>query len=102
MSIADSMNEKKRNTNKFLVETPEEKRPLGRSRHTWVNNIKTGLGEIGLGGMDWTGLAQDRDKWKDLVNAVLNLHVPYNVMKFLGGCTTVASRVVFSSTDLVI
>jgi hypothetical protein len=46
------------------------------------------LGEIGWGGMDWIYIAQDRDKWRDVVNAVMNLRVPKNAGKFLSGCTT--------------
>jgi hypothetical protein len=59
----------------LLVGRPEGKRPLGRPRCKWVYN-KMGLGEIGWGDVDWIGLAQDRDKWRALVNAVLNLQVP--------------------------
>jgi hypothetical protein len=55
---------------------PEGKRPLGKLRHRWVDNIKMGLLEIGWGGEDWVGLAQDRDKWRVLVNAIMNLRVP--------------------------
>jgi hypothetical protein len=59
------------------VGKPEGKRPLGTPRHRWVDNIKMDLGEIGWqGGSDWIGLAQDRDKWRALVNAVMNLRVP--------------------------
>jgi hypothetical protein len=58
------------------VGTPEGKRPLGRPKHRWVDNIKIDLLEIGLGGVDWIGLAQDKDKWRALVNAVMNLRVP--------------------------
>jgi hypothetical protein len=54
----------------------EGKRPQGRPRCRWVNNIKIGLGEIGCGGMDWIDLAQDRDQWRALVNTVVNLRVP--------------------------
>jgi hypothetical protein len=61
----------KRNVYRLLV----GKRPLGRPRHKWVDNIKMDLWEIGLGGVDWIGLAQDRDKWA-LVNVVMNLRVP--------------------------
>jgi hypothetical protein len=53
-----------------------EKRPLGRPRHWWVDNIKMDLLEIDWGGVDWIGLAQDRNKWRALVNAVMNLQVP--------------------------
>jgi hypothetical protein len=54
----------------------EGKRPLERSRRRWEDNIKMDLQEIGCGGMDWIELAQDRDKWRALVNAVMNLRVP--------------------------
>jgi hypothetical protein len=66
----------KRNGYRLLVGKPEGKRPLGKQRHRWVNNIKMDLLEIGWGGVDWIGLAQDRDKWKAPVNAVMNLRVP--------------------------
>jgi hypothetical protein len=66
----------KRNAYRVLVGKPEGKRPLGRPRRRWVGNIKMDLLEIGLGGVDWIGLAQDRDKWRALVNAVMNLRVP--------------------------
>ena len=55
---------------------PEGKRPLGRPRRRWENNIKMYLHEVGRGGMDWIGLAQDRDRWRALVDAVKNLRVP--------------------------
>jgi hypothetical protein len=55
---------------------PEGKKPLGRPRHRWVDNIKMGLGERGLGGgIDWIGTIQDWDKWRALVNAVMNLRI---------------------------
>jgi hypothetical protein len=60
----------------ILVENPEGKRPLGRPRRRWVDNIKMYLREIGWGGMDWIDLAQDRDQWRAVVNAVINLRVP--------------------------
>jgi hypothetical protein len=63
----------KRNAYRLLVGKPEGKRPLGRPRRGWVDNIKIDPGEIGLGDVDWTALAQDRDKWRALVNAVMNL-----------------------------
>jgi hypothetical protein len=63
------------------------KRPLGRPRRRWVDNIKMDLREIEWNGMDWIDLAQDRDQWRALVNAVINLRVPYNAGKFLNGCT---------------
>jgi hypothetical protein len=66
---------------------PKGKRPLGRPRRRWGNNIQRDLREIGWGGMDWIDLAQDRDQWRALVNTVMILRVPYNVGKFLGSCT---------------
>jgi hypothetical protein len=57
------------------VEKPEGKRPLGRRTRRWVDKIKMELLDIGWGGMDWIGLAQDRDKWRALVKAVMNLRV---------------------------
>jgi len=58
------------------VGKPEGKRPFGRHRRRWENNIKMDLQEVGCGGMDWIELAQDRDRWRELVNAVMNLQVP--------------------------
>ena len=55
---------------------PEGKRPLGRPRHRWEKYIKMDLQEVGCGGMDWTEVAQDRDRWQAFVNAVMNLRVP--------------------------
>jgi hypothetical protein len=54
----------------------EGKRPLGRPRCRWVDNIRMDLGEVGWGDVDWIGLAQDKDRWRALVNLVLNLRVP--------------------------
>jgi hypothetical protein len=61
---------------RILVGKQEVKRPLGRPRHRWVDNIKINLGEIGLDGMDWIKLSQDRDYWRALVNTVMNLWIP--------------------------
>jgi hypothetical protein len=66
----------KRNVFRLLVGNPEGKRPLGRPRRGWIDNIKMGLLEIGLNVVDWIGLAQDRYKWRALVNSVMKLRVP--------------------------
>ena len=58
------------------VRKPEGNRPLGRHRHRWEDNIKMDPQEVGCGGMEWIELAQDRDRWRALVNAVMNLRVP--------------------------
>jgi hypothetical protein len=65
-----------RNTYRLLVGKSERKRPLGRRRRKWVDNIKMNLLEIGWGGVDWIVLTQDRDKCRALVNVVMNLWVP--------------------------
>jgi hypothetical protein len=61
---------------RLLVRKPEEKRPLGRPRGRWVDNIMMVLGEVGWGDVDWIGLAKDRNRWRAVVNSVLNLRVP--------------------------
>jgi hypothetical protein len=65
-----------RNASRILVGKPEGKRPLGRTRRRWLDNIKIDLREIGWDGVDWIDLAQDRDQWRALVNMVMNLRVP--------------------------
>jgi hypothetical protein len=65
----------KRNVYRLLVGKPEGKRPLGRPRRMCINNIKVDLLEIGLSVVDWIGLAQDRYRWRALVNGVMNLRV---------------------------
>jgi hypothetical protein len=60
----------------ILVGRPEGRRPLGRPRHRWKDNIKMDLREIGFGDVDWINLAQDRDRGRPLVNTVINLQVP--------------------------
>jgi hypothetical protein len=66
----------KRNAYRLLVEKPEGKRPLGRPKRKWVDNIRMDLGEVGWGAVDWIGLAKDRNRWRALVNSVLDLRVP--------------------------
>jgi hypothetical protein len=66
----------KRNAYGLLVRKPEGKRPLGRPRRRWVDNIRVDLGEVGWGVVDWIGLAQDMIRWRAVVNSVLNLRVP--------------------------
>jgi hypothetical protein len=66
----------KRNVYRLLVGKPEGKRPLGRPRRRWMENIKMDLLEIGLSVMDWIGLAQNRYRWRALVNSVMNFRVP--------------------------
>ena len=65
-------------------------RPLGRPRRRWVDNIRMDLQEVGCGYMDWIGLTQDRERWRTLVSAVMNLRVPWNVGNFLTRCKPVS------------
>ena len=60
---------------RLLVVRPEGRRPLGRPRRIWEDNIKVYLQEMGYGCMDWIKLAQDRDRWRGLVNVVMNLNI---------------------------
>jgi hypothetical protein len=66
----------KRNAYRLLLGKPEGKRPLGRPRRRWVDNIRMDVGEVRWGDLDWIGLVQDRNRWRALVNSVLNLRVP--------------------------
>jgi hypothetical protein len=66
----------KRNAYRLLVGKPEGKRPVGRPRHRWVDNITMDLGEVGWSDVDWIGLSKDRNRWRARVNSVLNLRVP--------------------------
>jgi hypothetical protein len=72
-----------RGMHRVLVGKPEGKKPLGRPRRRWDDNIKMDLQELGYGGMDWIELAQDMDRWWALVNAVMNFRIPLNAGNFL-------------------
>ena len=74
-----------RGVHSVLVGKPEGKRPLGRPRRRWEDNIKMDLQEVGRGG-NWMELAQDRDRCWALVNTVMNFRVPYNAGNFLTSC----------------
>jgi hypothetical protein len=74
---------------RVLVGKPAGKRPLGRPRRRWENNIKMDLQEVVCGVMDWIELAQDRGRWRALLNAVMNLRVPCNAGNFLANCKPV-------------
>jgi hypothetical protein len=76
MGRACSTSGEKRNAYRILVGNPEVKRTLGRPRRRWLDNNKLDLREIGWDGVDWIHLGQDRDQWRTLVNAVMNLRVP--------------------------
>jgi hypothetical protein len=84
----------KRNAYRLLVWKPEGKRPPGRPRRWWVDNIRMDLGEVGWGDVDWIGLAKDRNRWRALVNSVLNLRVPWKDGKL--SCSLTSSS--FSSS----
>jgi hypothetical protein len=101
MGEACSSNGEKRNAYRLLAGNPEGRRPLVNTRRRWVNIIKMDLEEIEWRGVDWIGLAQDRDKRSALVNAVMNLRV----VKMLGinrvSAQLETSRIVLSSIELV-
>jgi hypothetical protein len=91
----------KRNVYRLLVGKPEGKRPLGRPRRRWIDNIKNDLLELGVSVVDWIGLAQERYRWRALVNSVMNLRVPQNAGNYRVAAQLVASRAVLGSTELV-
>jgi hypothetical protein len=76
MGGACSTNGWNRNAYRLFVEKPEGRRPLGRLRHRWSDNISMDLVEVEWGDVEWIGLTQVRDRWRALVNSVLNLRVP--------------------------
>jgi hypothetical protein len=76
MGVSCGTNGEKMNSCRLLVGKPEGKSPLGRPRYRWVDSIRMALGEVGWGDVDWIGLAKDRNRWRALVNSVLNLWVP--------------------------
>ena len=73
----------RRGVYRVLVGKPEGKRPVGRPRRRWEDNIKMELQEVGCGGMDWIELAQDRDRWRALVNAVMILRGSIKCRQFM-------------------
>jgi hypothetical protein len=73
----------RRGVYRVLVGQPEGKRPLGRRRRRWKGNIKMDLQEVGFEGVDWIELSQDRDRWRTLLTAVMNLRFPQNTGNFL-------------------
>ena len=75
---------------RVLMGKPEGKIQLGRPRRRWVDNIRMDLQEVECGCVDWIGLAQDRDRWRTLVSAVMNLRVPSNAGNFLTSCKPVS------------
>ena len=75
---------------RVLVGKPEGKKPLGIPRRRWVDNIRMDLQEVRCGYMDWTGQAQDRDRWRTLVSAVMNFRVPWNAGNFFTSCKPVS------------
>jgi hypothetical protein len=88
----------KKTAYRLLVGKPVGKRPLGRPRRRWIDNIKIDLVETGCGGVDWIGVAQDRCSWSALVNSVLNIRVPIMLKNYRVAAQLLASLVAPSST----
>jgi hypothetical protein len=88
MDTACSTNEEKRNAYRTLVGKPERRRPLGRPRRSWVDNINMDIRETEWGGMDWIDLAQERNQWRGFVKMVMNLEVQSDIRKLFSSCTT--------------
>ena len=80
--------EEGRGVHKVLVGKPERKRPLGRPRGRWEDNIKMDLQEMGRGYGDWMELAENRDRWRAFMSTVMNFRVPLNAGNFLISCKT--------------
>jgi hypothetical protein len=80
----------KRNAYRLLAGKPKGRRPLGRPRSRWVDNIMMDLGGVRWDGVDWIGLTEDRNKWRALVNSVMNFRVPQNAGKLSSGLTSSA------------
>jgi hypothetical protein len=78
----------KRNAYRLLVGKPEGKRPLGRPRRRWADNIGMDLGEVGWSDVDWIGVARNKNRWRAVVNLVLNLRDPSNAGKLSSGLTS--------------
>jgi len=81
---------KERGVYRVLVGKPEGRRPPGRPRRRWIYNVRMDLQEVGCGYMDWIELAQHRDSWRTLVNAVMNLRVPSTAGNFLTSYKTIS------------
>jgi hypothetical protein len=79
-----------RNAYTILVGKPEGKRPLGRLRRRWDDNIRIGHRKVGLGVVAWKHVAQDRDQWRVIVNTIMNLRVPYKVGNLLNSWATIS------------